>query len=128
MILSVFFLDKCIFRINFPQNMYTGQRHIQNCIKEFDALFRRLNANVVWLQFKIIAHRDRLVAFGDQLLYFYIVFLIFDTEVLHQLFGISHRNLGSRLLNLNVVLSILLFKKGDIWQWQQLTLSRGDMV
>lgn len=108
--------------------MYTGQRHIQNCIIEFYALFRSLNANVVGLQFKIIAHRDRFVAFGDQLLYFYLVILIFHTEVLHQLFSFSHRNLGSRVLILQVVLRILLFEKGDVWQRQQLTLSRGDKV
>ncbi len=128
MILSILFLDKCIFRINFPQNMHTGQRHIQNCIVEFDALFRSLNANVVGLQFKIVAHRDRFVAFGDQLLYFYLDILIFHTEELHQLFRISHRNLRSRRLILQVVLSILLFEQGDVWQRQQLTFSRGDEV
>ncbi len=128
MILSIFFLDKCIFRINFPQNMHTGQRHIQNCIVEFDALFRSLNANVVGLQFKIVAHRDRFVAFGDQLLYFNLVFLIRQTEELNQLFRISHRNLRSRRLILQIVLIILLLKKGDVWQRQQLTLSRGDEV
>lgn len=108
--------------------MHTGQRHIQNCIVEFDALFRSLNANVVGLQFKIVAHRDRFVAFGDQLLYFYLDILIFHTEELHQLFRISHRNLRSRRLILQIVLIILLFEKGDVGQRQQLTFSRGDEV
>jgi len=124
MILSILFLDECIFRVHFSQHMHTSHRHIQHRIIEFDVIFRSLNTDVVGLQFQIVARRYSFAAFGHQLLHLNRNTLISQTKELHQLLRISHRYLRSRHLILQVPQIILLLELGDVGQRQQFTLSR----
>jgi hypothetical protein len=69
MVLSILLLDVSLLGVYLSQDVDASLWHIQDSVIEFYTFFRRLNTDVIWLQFQIVA-RLGVLAF-NQLLQFY---------------------------------------------------------